>query len=51
MDDQAIEFHLKVHQAYRALVAAEPERVKVVDGRAGMDEIERAVWSVVSAYV
>jgi dTMP kinase len=51
MDDQAIEFHLKVHQAYHALAAAEPERVKVVDGRAGMDEIERAVWSVVSAYV
>ena len=51
MDDQAIEFHLKVHQAYHALAAAEPERVKLVDGRAGMDEIEREVWSIVSAYV
>jgi dTMP kinase len=51
MDDQAIEFHLKVHQAYHALAAAEPERVKLVDGRAGMDEIERAVWSIVSAHV
>jgi dTMP kinase len=51
MDDQAIEFHLKVHQAYHALAAAEPERVKLVDGRAGIDEIEREVWSVVSAYV
>jgi dTMP kinase len=51
MDDQAIEFHLKVHQAYHALAGAEPERVKLVDGRAGMDEIEREVWSIVSAYV
>jgi dTMP kinase len=51
MDDQAIEFHLKVHQAYHALAAAEPERVKLVDGRAAMDEIEREVWSIVSAHV
>lgn len=51
MDDQAIEFHLKVHQAYEALAAAEPERVKLVNGRAGMDELEREVWSIVSAHV
>ena len=51
MDDQAIEFHLKVYQAYHALAAAEPQRVKVVNGRAGMDEIERQVWSIVSAHV
>jgi dTMP kinase len=51
MDDQAIEFHLKVQQAYHALAAAEPERVKLVDGRAAMDEIEREVWNIVSAHV
>ena len=51
MDDQAIEFHLKVYQAYHALAAAEPERVRVVDGRAEMDAIECAVWSIVSAHV
>ena len=28
-----------------------PERVKLVNGRAGMDEIEREVWSIVSAHV
>ena len=50
-DDQALEFHLKVHAAYHALAKAEPERVKLVDGRAGIDEIERDVWSIVSAYV
>jgi dTMP kinase len=51
MDDQSIEFHLKVHAAYHALAQAEPERVKMVNGRAGMDEIEREVWSVVEPYV
>ena len=51
MDDQSIEFHLKVYQAYHALAAAEPGRVKLVNGRAGMDEIEREVWSIVSAHV
>ena len=51
MDDQSIEFHRKVHDAYHALAAAEPERVKLVNGRAGMDEIEREVWSIVSAHV
>ena len=35
MDDQAIEFHRKVYQAYHALAAAEPDRVKLVNGSAG----------------
>jgi dTMP kinase len=51
MDDQSLEFHGKVYDAYHALAAAEPERVKVVNGRTDMDEIERAVWEIVSAYV
>ena len=51
MDDQSIEFHHKVYQAYHALAAREPERVKLVDGRADVDAIERQVWSIVSAYV
>jgi dTMP kinase len=51
MDDQALEFHRKVYDAYHALAAAEPERVKLVNGRMDMDSIERAVWDVVQAYV
>jgi dTMP kinase len=51
MDDQSIEFHRQVYEAYHALAAREPERVKVVDGRADAGTIERAVWSIVSAYV
>src|SRR3954463_14752338 len=50
MDDQSMDFHLKVHEAYHALASAEPERVRVVDGRAPMDAIERAIWEVVGAH-
>ncbi len=49
MDDQSLEFHRKAYDAYHALAAAEPERVKVIDGRTGIDEIEREIWKVVSA--
>lgn len=51
MDDQSLDFHRKVYDAYHALAEAEPERVKVVDGRTDMDTIERAVWDVVRQYV
>jgi len=51
MDDQSLEFHLKVHEAYQQLAEREPERVKVVNGRLGMDEIEREVWEVVRHHV
>jgi dTMP kinase len=51
MDDQSLDFHLKVHAAYHALAAAEPARVKVVDGRQDIDSIERDIWQIVSAHV
>jgi dTMP kinase len=51
MDDQSIEFHRKVYDAYHALAAAEPGRVKLVNGRTDIDSIEGEVWSIVSAYV
>ncbi len=51
MDDQSLEFHRTVWNAYHALAAAEPERVKLVNGRADIDTIEREVWSIVSRYV
>src|SRR6202789_1137373 len=51
MDEQSIEFHRRVYAAYHALAEREPERVRVIDGRASMDAIERAVWDVVAPYV
>jgi dTMP kinase len=51
MDDQSLEFHRKVYHAYHALAEAEPDRIKVVNGRTDIDSIERAVWNIVKAYV
>jgi dTMP kinase len=51
MDEQGLEFHRRVYEAYQALASREPERIQVVDGRAGMDDVEQAVWSVVKGYV
>ncbi len=51
MDDQSLEFHRKVYEAYHALAKAEPDRVKLVNGRTDIDTIEREVWSIVESYV
>ena len=51
MDEQSLEFHRKVYEAYQALAAGEPERIRRIDGRAAIEEIERAIWDMVSAHV
>lgn len=51
LDDESIEFHRKVFDAYHALAEREPGRVKLVNGRTDIDSIEREVWSIVSGYV
>ena len=51
IDDEAMEFHQRVWEAYHQLAASEPDRVKVVDGRADLDTVEAAVWKIVSPYV
>ena len=51
MDEQSLEFHRKVYEAYQALAAREPERIRRVDGRRPIDEVEQAIWNIVSAHV
>jgi len=51
LDDESIEFHKRVWEAYHELARNQPERVKIVDGRADLDSIERAVWEIVKPYV
>lgn len=36
-------FHERVREGYRALAAAEPERFCVIDGRKGIDDIQRTI--------
>ena len=51
MDEESLEFHRKVYEAYQALAAGEPERIRRIDGRAAIEEIELAIWDMVSAHV
>ena len=51
MDEQSLEFHRKVYEAYQALAAGEPERIRRIDGRAAIEEIELAIWDIVNAHV
>lgn len=47
MDEQSLDFHRRVWQAYHALAAREPERVKLVDGAASIEQIEQHIWEIV----
>jgi len=47
MDDQAVEFHEKVRQAYQLLAAREPHRFAVIDARPHADAVAAAVWGAV----
>jgi dTMP kinase len=51
MDEQSLEFHRKVYAAYHKLAAREPQRVRIVDGRAAIDALECEIWNVVRTYV
>jgi dTMP kinase len=51
LDDESMEFHRRVYRAYHDLAAEEPDRVKIVNGNAAIDEIEAAIWRIVAQYV
>jgi len=42
------EFHARVAAGFLAIAAAEPDRCVVVDADGSADEVQAAVWSVVS---
>ena len=48
MDDQEIEFHRRVYDAYAELVAREAHRFVVIDGRQDVEAVSQAVWEAVS---
>lgn len=51
MDEQSVEFHRQVREAYLALAGREKQRFRVIDGRADRDAVEAEIWRVVSPYV
>lgn len=44
-------FYDRVREAYRRIAGAEPERVRVVDGRGSIEEVGERVWEVALKYV
>ena len=51
MDEQSLDFHRQVYDAYHTLAAREPQRFRVIDGRADWDRMAEAIWQVVQPYV
>ena len=47
LDEQAIDFHRKVRDAYLQLAADEPSRIKMIDGSGSEEDVEKEVWSAV----
>jgi len=47
LDEQSLEFHLKVRAAYHQLAEDEPKRVKLIDGSREETEVAEAVWTAV----
>jgi dTMP kinase len=46
-ESESVEFHEKLRAAYRALAAAEPARIVVVDGRAPREVVAERIWTIV----
>src|SRR5205085_1520160 len=51
LDQQAIDFHHKVREAYYELAKSEPDRVKLIDGNAAPEVIAEAVWTEVARVI
>ena len=47
IDEQAVEFHRKVRDAYLHLAADEPNRVTLIDGSRNEETVEKDVWSAI----
>lgn len=51
MDEQSVEFHRKVREAYLALAGQEPGRFRVIDGRSDPETVAAGIWECVAAHV
>ena len=51
MDDQSIQFHRKVREAYLELAKKHAGRFRVIDGRGTPESVAALVWESVAAYV
>src|SRR6266498_3270692 len=49
MEQEPEDFYERVREAYRKLAAREPNRVVLIDGSRGVDEIESEIWKIISS--
>jgi dTMP kinase len=49
MEQEPDEFYERVREAYRELVAREPNRVALIDGSRDVDDVEREIWETLSS--
>jgi dTMP kinase len=47
LEEEAVEFHHKVREAYHELARREPRRFFLIDGRGTPEEIAAKVWELV----
>lgn len=47
MEEQGVDFHRRVREAYRQLAADEPSRVKLIDGSQAPEAVADQVWQAV----
>lgn len=48
IDEQAVDFHRKVRDAYLRLASDEPARVKLIDGSGSEEAVEQDVWKALN---
>jgi dTMP kinase len=51
MENQALDFHLRVRQGYLDLARREPQRIKVVDGSQSLPAVGAQVWSLIQSVI
>ena len=51
MEEADRAFFERVHEGFAAIAAAEPQRVRVIDATAGIDEVHAAVWGIVEPWL
>ena len=51
LEQESASFHRRVRDGYRALAAAAPERIRVVDGSGTEDAVQARVWAHVAAFL
>jgi dTMP kinase len=51
MDDQSLDFHRKVREAYLAIAQQNANRFRIIDGRGSPEAVAAEVWKSVAAHV